>query len=274
MKRPILILALLLAGCGQDSDHRWLGYAEGDYAYIAAPQPGWVTHLNVQRGDWVSKGEVLFSLDDTSQIAARDTATAQIAQAEGQLVSARASLDLAQKELTRQAGLLKSHATSQQNYDEAKSSEQTAAALVAQIVATENQARATLAGASYQLNQRQVVAQTEGRVQEIYFREGEYAPAMTPVISVLPPKNVYVRFFVPESDLSRLHLNEQVAIHCDGCKPVTAKVAFIAAQEEFTPPVIFSIQSRDKLVFKAEARLPGGLKLNPGQPVDVEPVAP
>jgi HlyD family secretion protein len=274
MKRTALVLAVLLAGCGQDQNHRWLGYAEGDYAYIAAPTSGWVTHLTVQRGDWVSKGEVLFTLDDPSQVAARDQAQAQIAQAEGQLVQAKATLDLDQKELARQAGLVKFHATSQENYDEAKSAEETAAAQVAQIIATENQARATLAGAAYQLGQRQIVALTEGRVEDIYFREGEYAPATTPVISVLPPKNVYVRFFVPESDLSRLHLNDDVLIGCDGCKTVKAKIAFISSQEEFTPPVIFSIDSRNKLVFKAEARLPGGLKLNPGQPVDVQPVAP
>lgn len=277
MKKPRLVAAAfcaLLAGCGQDQDHRWLGYAEGDYAYIAAPLSGWVTHLTVQRGDWVKKGEVLFSLDDPSQVAARDQAQAQIAQAEGQLVQARATLDFDQKELVRQTALLKAHATSEENYDQAKSTEQTAAAQVAQIIATENQARATLANAAYQLGQRQVVAQTEGRVEDIYFREGEYAPATTPVISVLPPENVYVRFFVPESDLSRLHLNDDVLIACDGCKTIKAKIAFISSQEEFTPPVIFSIQSRDKLVFKAEARLPGGLKLNPGQPVDVQPVSP
>jgi HlyD family secretion protein len=271
MKRLGLILALVLAGCGQSDNDHWLGYAEGDYAYISAPQAGWVVSIAVQRGDFVSKGQVLFTLDDTSQVAARDTATAEIAQAEGQLVQAKATLDLAQKELVRQTGLLTSHATSQQNYDQAKSTEETAAAQVAQIIATENQARAALANAAYQLTQRQVISQTQGRIEDVYFRQGEYAPAMTPVIEVLPPENVYVRFFVPESDLSRLHLNERVLIDCDGCQPITAKVAFIASQEEFTPPVIFSISSRDKLVFKAEARLPGGLKLNPGQPVDVRP---
>jgi HlyD family secretion protein len=272
MKRLGLILALALAGCGQSDNNHWLGYAEGDYAYISAPQAGWVVQVAVKRGDFVSKGQVLFTLDDTSQVAARDTATAQIAQAEGQLVQAKATLDLAQKELVRQTGLLQSHATSQQNYDQAKSTEETAAAQVAQIIASENQARASLTNATYQLTQRQVISQTAGRVEDVYFRQGEYAPAMTPVIEVLPPENVYVRFFVPESDLSRLRLNEAVLIDCDGCKPIEAKVAFIASQEEFTPPVIFSISSRDKLVFKAEARLPGGLKLNPGQPVDVRPV--
>jgi len=62
-----------------------------------------------------------------------------------------------------------------------------------------------------------------------------------------------------------------VTISCDGCKPLKAKISFIAAREEFTPPVIFSVENREKLVFKLEARAEGGLALNPGQPVEVRP---
>jgi len=117
------------------------------------------------------------------------------------------------------------------------------------------------------------VAKTEGRVEDIYFREGEYAPAMTPVVSVLPPKNIYVRFFVPETQFAKMRLGQKVSITCDSCaKNITATVTFIAQQQEFTPPVIFSVGSREKLVFKLEARAPGGLKLNPGQPVEVHPL--
>jgi HlyD family secretion protein len=167
---------------------------------------------------------------------------------------------------------LRASATSKQAYDLAKSNYDVAAAQVSQIEAAENQARATLANAAYQLAQREVVARTTGRVQEVYFRAGEYAPAMTPVISVLPPQNVYVRFFVPENQFSKIHLGDKVKIGCDGCADIVATVSFIAAQEEFTPPVIFSIGSREKLVFKVEARTPAGLKLNPGQPVEVRPL--
>ncbi len=264
-------LAFLLTGCSKPSD-AWLGYAEGDYVFIAAPLAGWVTTVKVQRGDWVKNGDLLFALDDPAQIAARDSALATIAQAQGQMGQARANLDLAQKQLTRQEGLLHASATSKQAYDMANSSYDSAAAQVSQIEAAENQARATLANATYQLSQRQVVSRTTGRVQDVYFRQGEYAPAMTPVVSVLPPQNVYVRFFVPENQFSKIHLGEKVKISCDGCGDIVATISFIAAQEEFTPPVIFSIGSREKLVFKVEARAPAGLKLNPGQPVDVRPL--
>jgi HlyD family secretion protein len=272
MKRLCLVLVLLLAGCGQNNDNAWLGYAEGDYAFVAAPLAGWVTTVKVQRGDWVKNGDLLFALDDPSQLAARDSANAAIAQAQGQKVQAVANLDFAQKQLVRQEGLLRANATSKQAYDLAKSNYDSAAAQVSQIEAAENQARATLANAAYQLAQREVVARTAGRVQEVYFRAGEYAPAMTPVVSVLPPQNVYVRFFVPESEFSKIHLGDKVRIGCDGCADIVATISFIASQEEFTPPVIFSIGSREKLVFKVEARAPAGLKLNPGQPVDVRPL--
>jgi HlyD family secretion protein len=110
-------------------------------------------------------------------------------------------------------------------------------------------------------------------VQDIYFRQGEYAPAQTPVVAVLPPKNVFVRFFVPETQFAKVKLGQRVRIACDGCAAnLTATITFIAQQEEFTPPVIFSQGNREKLVFKLEAHAPGGLKLSPGQPVQVHPL--
>ena len=273
MKKLVALVALLgLCGCGRDDSHAWLGYAEGDTAFVAAPQAGWVANLRVERGAEVKTGDLLFSLDDTNQTAARDQAKAAIAQAQGQMGQAKASLALAQKELVRQSGLLRAGATSKQAYDQAKSSYDTAAALIRQISATEDQARATLTGAAYQLSERDIVSRTSGRVQDVFFRPGEYAPAMTPVVSILPPGNVYVRFFVPETEFSRLRLGSKVRITCDGCKPVDATVTFIAAREEFTQPVIFSVGNREKLVFKAEARLPGGLPVHPGQPVEVRPL--
>ena len=267
------MLMTALAACGRNDDHAWLGYAEGDTAFVAAPQAGWVANLRVERGVDVKSGDLLFSLDDTNQTAARDQARAAIAQAQGQMGQAQASLALAKTDLTRQSGLLRAGATSKQAYDQAKSAYDTAAALVKQIDAAEQQARATLSGAAYQLSERDVVSRTSGRVQDIFFRPGEYAPAMTPVVSILPPGNVYVRFFVPETEFAKVKLGQKVSVSCDGCaKDITATISFIAAQEEFTPPVIFSVGNREKLVFKIEARAPGGLKLHPGQPVDVRPL--
>lgn len=274
MKRILAAACLLLlAGCGEKEDHGYLGYVVGEDALIAAPQAGWVAKLAVQRGQEIKRGDLLFTLDDTRETATRDQAIATLAQAAAQMNDAKAALVLTQKELVRQSGLMKAHAGTQQNYDVAKSNYQQAVARIAQIEGQEKQAQAVLTDARYQLSQRDVTAQTEGRVEDIYFREGEYAPAMTPVVSVLPPKNIYVRFFVPETEFAKMKLGRKVSITCDSCaKNITATVTFIAQQEEFTPPVIFSVGNREKLVFKLEARAPEGLKLNPGQPVEVHPL--
>jgi HlyD family secretion protein len=274
MKQALpLVLVLLLSACGKANDTAWLGYAVGDNAFVAAPLAGWVAKLAVQRGDTVKVGQLLFTLDDTSQTSARDQALAAIALADGQMGEAQASLELARKELARQEGLMRASAGTKQNYDVAKATYDQAVAKVAEIGAQAAQARAALANASYQLSERDVVSRTSGRVEDVFFRAGEYAPAMTPVVSILPPQNVYVRFFVPETQFAQIRLGQKVVISCDGCAAgLTATISFIAQQEEFTPPVIFSIGSREKLVFKIEARSSGGLRLNPGEPVQVRPL--
>jgi HlyD family secretion protein len=97
-----------------------------------------------------------------------------------------------------------------------------------------------------------------------------------PVVSLLPPQNIFVRFFVPEPILGSLHLGDRVGLQCDSCaKDVTATISFISPQAEFTPPLIYSEANIAKLVFLIEARPPPdqAVKLNPGQPVEVRPVA-
>jgi HlyD family secretion protein len=270
---PALGLLLLLASCGRSDDGVWLGYAEGDTAYVSAPQAGWITRLSINRGDKVGRGQLLFTLDATHETAARDQAIANIAQAEAELAQERANFDYTEKQLTRQAGLARSRAGVPAMLDQVLANNRQSKARIAQLEGQINQMKAALADANYQLGQRAVISRTAGRVQDVLFHTGEYAPAMTPVVSILPPENIFVRFFVPEKQFAKVHLGERVAVSCDGCAPgLTARVTFVAAQEEFTPPVIFSQENRSKLVFKIEARAAGGLKLNPGQPVSVRPL--
>ena len=267
-----MLLALFLAGCGGRSDHPWLGYAQGDTAFISAPQAGWVSHMTINRGDWVSSGEHLFTLDNTREVAARDQAVANLTQAKAALAQEQANLVFTQKSLERQQGLARANAGVPTTLDQTLASYRQSQAHIAQLEGQIRQMEAGVVDSAYQLSQRDVVALTSGRVQDIFFWPGEYAPAMTPVVSVLPPDRIFVRFFVPQSEVARIRLGQQVTISCDGCpQGITAHITFIAAQQEFTPPVIFSEDSRERLVFKVEARAPGGLKLNPGQPVEVRP---
>ncbi len=267
------ICVLILAGCEEQKDKPWLGYVVGESAMIAAPEGGWLAEVKVRRGDMVRMGDVLFVLDDERQKSQRDEARASLAQAGAQMQEARAQLTLAEKELARQAGLARANAGVAQLYDAAKTAEQQARARIALIEAQQKQAEASLGGAGYDLSQRVVQARLSGQVEDVYFRKGEYAGAMTPVVSVLPPENIYVRFFVPESEFAQVKQGQSVAIQCDGCaEKLSAKISFISQIQEFSPPVIFAAGSRERLVYKLEARIEGGLKLNPGQPVEIRPL--
>ena len=271
-KLSLLIALMLLAGCEEKKDQPWLGYGEGDTAYISAPQPGWVTRLKIERGAMVHRGDLLFVLDSVREQAGAQEAVANLAQARASLSQEIANLAYAKTTLDRQNRLARDNAGTPTQRDLALSNYRQSEARIAQLRSQIAQMEASLVSASYGLGQRDIVAQTEGRVQDIYFREGEYIPASTPAISILPPKNVFVRFFVPETQLPRVRLGQKVRITCDGCKPIDATVTFIAAREEFTQPIIFSVGNREKLVFKAEARVPGGLPVHPGQPVEVRPL--
>jgi HlyD family secretion protein len=303
MKRTVaaFVLPVLLGACGAEENSRWLGYVEGEAALVAPPQPGWITSVDVMRGAQVKKGDPLFTLDAVRESAARDNAQAQIAaareqgqQAAAQLAQAQAEqaqieadIMRAEKELARQEELVRIGASprrdlesAQAAFDSAKARRSQTQALQGQATAARRQAeaqakqaQASLETASFNLSERAVRSLVSGRVEDVYFRQGEYAPSGAPVVSILPPENVFVRFFVPETAVANLMPGTEVHIGCDGCAPdLTGTISFIASEAEFTPPVIYSVGNRGRLVFKAEARAPSGLPLRPGLPVEVWPV--
>src|SRR5271165_4922118 len=138
------------------------------------------------------------------------------------------------------------------------------------------QARAGLAQAQWRVDQRHVSAPIAGLVSDTYARPGETINAGAPVVSLLPPENILVRFFVPETALARLHPGDRMGIACDSCPPdLQARISFVATAPEYTPPVIYSQGARGSLVYLIEARPDHdhGPLLKPGQPVDVTPPA-
>ncbi len=293
---------------------QWQGYVEGDFVRIAPTQPGLLVALNVARGDEVASGALLFQQDAAGDQAARDQAAAQlaeaqarlvnletasrtteIAQAEADLMDMRATRDRIAKDLARNTELLRSGVASRQTVDQQTADLGSAVAHVHAAEAKLEQmrsptgrqqeieaqraavdaARAALAEAAWRLAQRRVFAPAGGRVADTYARPGEMLVAGAPVVELLPPENVFVRFFVPETMLARIHRGDRMAISCDSCaKNLVADVSFIAPQAEYTPPVIYSETSRHKLVYLIEARPEGNqaTALNPGQPVDVRPL--
>ena len=291
----------------------WQGYAEADYVKAAPVEQGLLTGISVARGDQVAAGAPLFTQDDTHDRAARDQAARQLAQAKAQLANleaamkptevtqaeadltdARSTLERARADLQRDEALLRSgYATAQtvdqrrSDYRSAEAKEQHAEAALVQARAPMGRereieaqraavaaAQAALEMAEWRLAQRTVTAPVGGRVADVLAQPGETMAAGAPVVSILPPGNIFVRFFVPESALSGLHRGDPVSFGCDGCPPgLTGAVSFISPAAEYTPAVIYSEATRAKLVYRIEARpRPDQAALfNPGQPIDVRP---
>ena len=279
------------------------GYVEGENLYLAAPIAGTIETMSVARGDRVTAGETAFTVDAAQLRAERDqsaasltAAQAQVATAQARLAQSRASLaaaaaqaDNAARDLARYRSAQRANPASvaQQQVDAAvataantagqrDAAEGDAKAQVAQIDAAQAQLRAqqaALADAQSKLDQLAPRAPVAARVQDVFFQQGEWAAADQPVVSLLPDNKVKIRFFVPEQDVSRYHPGDTIHFACDGCAAgLTARVNYISSQPEYTPPIIYSQSSRDRLVFLLEA-LPGDpTGLTPGLPVDVEPL--
>ncbi len=285
------------------------GYVEGEYVRVAAPLGGRLERLAVTRGDRVEPGALLFALDLTEATAERDRTAAALAQARANLEDLRkgrrtaeleviaaqkdqaeAALRLSEAQLRRQESLLASGTASRERVDEARSARDRDRARVAELTsqlevgrlpAREDEiqaaeaavrvAAAALAKAEQQLADSAPVAAEQALVEETYYRPGEWVPAASPVVSLLPPENVKIRFYIPETRLGALAMGQRIAVRCDACPPgQTAQISFIASAAEYTPPVIYSNESRAKLVFRVEARPdPATDRLHPGQPVDV-----
>lgn len=291
----------------------WQGYAEADYVKIGPTQQGALTEVNVVRGAWVDVGAPLFAQDDSADRAARDQAARQlqqakdqlanleaaakpteIAQAEANLADARATVERTRIDLDRAQKLIKDGVVSIQTLDQRRADHRSATARVTAMDAALAQMRAPMGRkgeiiaqrsaieaaeaavkmADWRLSQRRVVSTVAARIADVLARPGETMAAGAPVVSLLPSDNIFVRFFVPEAELARIHRGDVVTIRCDRCSAdIAATISFVASQAEYTPPVIYSEESRAKLVYLIEARPPPAQAalFNPGQPVTVLP---
>jgi HlyD family secretion protein len=312
MKRAALLalVAMAAVACGKREPAGLQGYVEGEFVRVAAPFAGTLVRLDTARGRPVEAGAPLFALEAESEEAARREALArarkaqlqvqdlesgkrptEIASTQAQLAQAEAAAAFSEKELQRTQDLVARGFVSHSSLDASRATRDRDRNRVAELradLATARlgfregeiraaqaeaaAAREALAQADWRLRQKTVAAPVEGSVTDTLFVLGEWVPAGAPVVSLLPPANVKVRFFVEERRLGSLRTGQEVAIACDGCgAAIRAPITFIATQAEYTPPIIYSKDSRAKLVFLVEARpAPGdAVRLHPGQPVDV-----
>jgi len=237
-----LALAAGLAGCNERGDPGYQGWVEADMIFVSPDESGRVTKLNVREGDEVKAGSKLYSVDDDLQ--------------QADLNQNNATLANAQQTYERAASLSKTGSGTQANLDSAVS-----ALRVAEARVITSQTR---------LARRIGFAPVTGTVQQIYFREGEMVAAQRPVLSIMPPGNMKLRFYVPETDLPKLAIGDEVRVACDNCAAdLTAKIYFIATSAEYTPPVIYSLDERNKLVYLIQARPSRPDALRVGQPISV-----
>jgi HlyD family secretion protein len=307
----LLGVVLLLAGCGAPAGAYFQGYVEGEYAMLAASAAGQLQKLAVRRGDEVAAGTPLFALESESERAARLQAEEQLRSAEARLANlrtgrrpaevdtlraavtqARAALALSTSQLAQQRKLFDGGFIAQAGLDQAQSAYDRDRARLAEAEAqlktalqplgreAERKAaegdvaaaRAALAQAAWRLEQKSVAAPVRGLVQDTFYVEGEWVPAGKPVVSLLAPGNVKARFYVPETALGSVQPGRAVELRCDGCPgPFVARVSYVSSQAEYTPPVLYSRESRAKLLYLVEARPQpaDAARLRPGQPVEV-----
>lgn len=251
MKPRVLFLALLLLAAGgtawfflgfRRTPHAYQGWVEADFIFVSPDEVGRIDTLAVREGSVVEAGELLFTLDDDLQRAA-------VADTEAAVTNARQAY-------VRAEALLKRAVGSQRSFDDAEG--------------VLRSAEAKLQSAHTRLDRRRRASPVAGTIHEIYFRVGEMVDASRPIVSILPPKNVKVRFFVPQESLPGIAIGDRVQINCDGCQTdLFARVSFISAQAEFSPPVIYSLEERARLVFRVEARPEQPEIMRIGQPASV-----
>ncbi len=304
------LVAMVAAGCAHKSSDTYQGYVEGKFVYVASPQSGRLDQLSVTRGETVAISNPLFVLDGEPEASAERQAQQLLRVSEAKLADLRTGKRPPEVDVT-QAQLLQALADKKQADEILKSDEkqygaggisltdlinaraalESATAKVRQLQselavdalpAREQQIRAqteqvdadraALQQAAWKLQQKEIASPRNGLVFDTLYRQGEWVASGNPVVQLLPPENVEVRFFVPEVVVGKLKIGQRLNVHCDGCAAsIPATITFISPQSEYTPPVIYSNENRSKLVFLVIAKpsVEEATELHPGQPLEV-----
>ena len=271
MKRVWLIGALLLASaCTQRQSDVMQGYGEADYIYLSSQETGVVHELDVTEGQNVKAGDLVFRLDpDRLALNAQNASSTQNALADA-VRSAEANARLMQTNYDRSQQLFTQGFQSQAKLDSDRAARDQATAQLQQARRQLNASGANTGLANVRVGDLSVAAPKAGHIERIFHRQGEVVAAGAPIATLLAPENMKVRFFAPENMVAHLRPGARVTFSCDGCAAnLTGHIIRVADEPQFTPPVIYSLDQREKLVFLVEARPDQAGSIRPGLPVDV-----
>ncbi|HZF71105.1 HlyD family secretion protein [Sulfuricurvum sp.] len=305
-----LFTLLILSGCKKDEPVSYQGYVEGEYVNIASSQSGRLDKVFVKRGDFIKTSAPLFVLDSENEVDQLHQNESELASAQSvlndmqkgsrpeeldvikaKLTQAKADADNFQEQLRRNKELYKANALSKEALDNTTASALRSAALVKELqdslkVATIGdrhdriesqkakikQIQALIAQTQWRLSEKALKAPTDAMVFDTLYREGEFIPVGGVVVRLLPPQNRKIRFFVPQNISEKLAIGQKLLIvsRSDGHK-IPAHVTYISTEAEYTPPIIYSNETKDKLIYMIEAypSLEDAPLLHPGQPVEV-----
>ncbi len=265
-----LFAMLLLNSCSQSPNKKTNGYIEGRYTYIATNASGFLEKLHVRKGHVVKTGQLLFTLDEQPELSQLNIAEENLKQAYAAREEVKAQLELAKSNSQRYQVLATKNAIEKTVYEAEKAKHEGSIAELDAAQANIAAKTAALAEARWMKDQKIGTAPVSGLVFDIYYRKGEYTVAQKPILSLLAPEDIKAIFYIPQTDLSRVHLDDKVMINCDGCRHLyVAHISYISPTAEYTPPVIYSAETNSKLVYRIEANFEprDAYHLHPGQPI-------
>lgn len=271
-KYLIILLFLFVCGCSKHGNHQAQGYIEGRYTYMASSVSGVLKELLVQRGTQVKKGQKLFVLEQQPESDVYEADQEDLKEAISARDATSANLSFIKLTYERYKLLVPKHAIAQADLDNAQSNYFATVAQLAQSNANIAKSYASVAKSKWTLEQKTISAPIDAVVFDTYYRIGEYTLKDQAVISLLAPADIKVIFYIGEPELGHIKLGDFVSVRCDNCdKSYQGRVSFISPSAEFTPPVIYSKDTNEKLIYRIEAEFSAqdAKQLHPGQPVYV-----
>lgn len=268
----VLAACLTMSGCSQEPT-QFQGYVKANYTYVSSNFDGILKQLFITEGDRVKLGQPVFVLEMQPQSNQFQSAQGKLAQAAANIAQQESQVNLQNVLYIRRQHLYATKTISKEDLDVAQANYLQAVAALNAAKASYKSTLADLSQAKWQVEQKVLFAPANSFVYDTYYTVGELVPATHPVASLLDPTQIKIIFFVPEELLGKLQLKQRVKVSCDGCETALARISYISPNAEYTPPVIYSEQTRAKLVFHIEAlplSLQDAYKLHPGQPVTVD----